>query len=215
MSRWTSWMFVAAFVAQAIVAPDRARADHGGPAAGVAIAPARLDAALRRYASEPSVGSIVTAALEAQAVDPERAQGAMTRARLGGLLPTLRLGARRGLGWDLSAVQGTTERTDLSTGDEVSLEASMTFEVDRLLFAHDEVALLRAEDAMRSTRRELARAVIRLYYERRRLQIERDVAGVYDVERAMRIAEIEAVLDAFTGGRFRRMIAAARRRARR
>ena len=50
------------------------------------------------------------------------------------------------------------------------------------------------------------REVIALYFERRRLQLERDLHGDPELARSVRIAEIEAVLDVFTKGAFGRMI---------
>jgi len=125
-----------------------------------------------------------------------------------GWVPTVRLGVRRGQGWDLSAL--TTEgsdRTNLSTDDELTLSADLTFRLDRLVFSAEEVPLLREERAQEAARIELIRAVIHLYFERRRLILERELEGGADLKRALRISEAAALLDGFTDGAFRRMMA--------
>ena len=53
-----------------------------------------------------------------------------------------------------------------------------------------------------AARRALIREVVGLYFARRRLQLERDLGLASGLDHAVRLAEIEAVLDAITGGWF-------------
>jgi len=53
--------------------------------------------------------------------------------------------------------------------------------------------------------------VVHLYFERRRLQLERDLGGQVEVASELRILEAEALLDVFTNGAFSRMMASASR----
>jgi len=68
-----------------------------------------------------------------------------------------------------------------------------------------------ASQALRTadTRREVESLVIRLYFERRRLKLESLGADDSDMpsgsRRELRIAEVEAELDAVTGGAFTRL----------
>lgn len=189
-----------------------ARAQEAPPAPQPAAR--ELGAALRRLASqEPGVGSVVTAAVAQLRVHPDRVGAAVTRARLSGLLPTVRLGGRRGQGWDHSALlEADRDRSNYSVDDELSLELTVVLPLDRLLFARDEVALLREQRAAEAARAELVRMIIRLYFERRRLILERDLLGRRDLDHVIRIAEITALLDGFTAGGFSRMMAASHRR---
>jgi hypothetical protein len=75
-----------------------------------------------------------------------------------------------------------------------------------VVFRSEEVGLLRQRQAELDARAALVRQVIHLYYERRRLQVERDLDPEPKVARSVRIAEATALLDAFTGGAFQRMI---------
>ncbi len=162
-----------------------------------------LHAALAAYAHEPPVERVVAAALRAADTSPTLAREAARRARLSGWLPTARVGVRRGTGRDL-ALQSTDllDRTNLTTDDSLSLDGALIFRLDRLVFAREEVALLREERALAEERDALVRDVVHLYFERRRLQLERDLLGRTGPAAAVRIAETTALLDALTRGAF-------------
>jgi hypothetical protein len=182
--------------------------DHGASAQSADVTPARVRAALARYRHEPSVDAVVQAAIDAPALDPERARDAAERARLAGLLPRLRAELRRGQGLDLSALQGTTgDRSVWSSDDSLSFAGSLTFQLDRLLFAGEEGSLMRERRQLEERRLEVVTQVVHLYFERRRLQVERDLAGTTEVAIEVRIVEAGALLDVFTNGAFSRMMA--------
>jgi hypothetical protein len=79
---------------------------------------------------------------------------------------------------------------------------TLVFRFDRLVFASEEPALLRERRSLEEARTTLVAQIVALYYERRRLLVERTLVGVPDLEAELRILEIEALLDALTGGRF-------------
>jgi hypothetical protein len=164
-----------------------------------------LEEALAAYAHEPTVERVVAAAVHAAELSPTRAREAAQRARLSGWLPTARAGIRRGTGRDL-ALQSTDllDRTNLTTDDSLSVDAALVFRLDRLVFAREEVPLLREERALVEERDALVRDVVHLYFERRRLQLERDLLGRRGPVETVRIAELTALLDALTRGAFAR-----------
>ena len=126
---------------------------------------------------------------------------------MSGWVPTLRLGARRGRGWDASElVTEDSGRTNLSRDDELTLSAWLSFRLDRLVFAREETALLREERAAEEARGAFVRLIVRLDFERRPLQLQRDLLGVQSLEQELRIQEATALLNAFTEGAFERMI---------
>lgn len=198
-----------AFGASAGATP-RAGAAEPRPAAeqgAAAVTPARLRAALRRYAHEPDVHAVLRAALEAARAEPARAQRLADRARRSGWVPRVSFGVRHDQGRDLSEREyADGDRTSFSTDDGLTLDGSLTFDLGRIVFASQEVSLLREQRALREERAELVETVVRIYYERRRLQLERDLLGRYDLDHTLRIAEAEALLDAFTDGAFGRMM---------
>lgn len=198
--------------------------------------------ALARYRREPSVRELVAAV---HAREASSSEGLADRARLSGWVPTVGLKARRGQQVDLASTTNN-QALRLSTDDDLTLEAALTFDLGRVVFAREEVAIARQAQAERERTSERAREVIALYFERRRLQVERDLLqerarargaaapnedgaepesaparprgrarGEGSLEEAIaardvRIAEIEALLDSFTGGAFRRMMARSR-----
>ncbi len=164
---------------------------------------ARIARALRRYRHEPTIRQLLDAIAADPTLDPERARELARRARRGGWLPTLRVGARRGQQRDLSQSGGTTD-PELSTDDDLTLDASLTFRFDRAAYGPDEVSLAREERTRALELQERARTVVAAYFERRRLQLERDLSGESDVASELRILELEALLDAFTNGAFHR-----------
>jgi hypothetical protein len=139
----------------------------------------------------------------ARSLGPERLRELSRRARLAGLMPQLKLSADRGLKQDLSSsTTAASDRINAAVGDDLSLGATLTFELDRLVFAPEEVRLLSVERWLAADRRKLINDVVRLYFQRRRLLHEQANAGVRDEELADSIAEVEALLDGFTDGKF-------------
>lgn len=165
---------------------------------------AALARARKRFAHEPGVTRIVAAALRAMGRDTSDAMAA--RARAAGWVPRLGLSARRGTAVDLSDSATGADGLRLSTDDDLTLGATLSFELDRVVFRREEVALARERRAHEAARQERTREVVRLYFLRRRLQLEQALGASGRLERALRIAELEAVLDAFTGGAFQRIM---------
>jgi outer membrane protein TolC len=163
---------------------------------------------------EPTIREVLRMALRAaRSLGPERTRELCRRARLAGLVPTLKLSAQRGLQQDLSSSQSLeTDRTNSSQGDDLSLEASLSFELSRLVFASEEVRVLSVERWLVADRRRLIEEVTRLYFQRQRLVRERATAAAPDAELDTAIAEAEALLDAFTEGGFSRAPASGTKR---
>jgi hypothetical protein len=217
-----SWLHASSAVAQP--APSAVQ--------GSAAEQRAVSEAIARYRSEPSVRELVEAM---HAREGSSASELGDRARLSGWVPTVGLKARRGQAVDLAS-SSDDDALKLSTDDDLTLEAALTFDLGRVVFAREEVAIARQVHTEREHAAERVREVIALYFERRRLQVERDLlrergaaeqaigpdepGGAATVTRAprdgtaqaiaardVRIAEIEALLDSFTGGAFRRMMA--------
>lgn len=147
----------------------------------------------------------------AQASDPARTRELARRARLSGLLPTMRVGVSRRLQQDLSATSGTTERTNASLGDDLNLDATLSFDLSRLVFASEEVRLASLDRWLVQDRRKLIEEVVRLYYRRKRLLYERAQAPAADPELEFALAEVEAWLDGLTAGAYGEALRGAKR----
>lgn len=137
-------------------------------------------------------------------LDAAHVRALVRRARLSGLAPTLRLSAERGLKQDLSSsTTSDAERLASAVGDALSLEASLTFDLPRLVFAPEEVRLASVERLFVADQRKLVEEAIHLYFQRHRWLLERRNTAQPSPELEAKIAEAEALLDAMTQGAFR------------
>jgi len=165
------------------------------------VSASEVRAALARQPGEPDVHEVVSAVLRHSGVDPARADAAMERARLAGLLPMVRAGLRQGTGYDFLTRQTDASGTSSLTGtQDLAFIGQLTFRLDRLLYAADERSLLRESRAAAERRLELISEVVRLYFERRRMLVEIALTGETDVEHEARIAEIDALFEVLSGG---------------
>jgi hypothetical protein len=82
----------------------------------------------------------------------------------------------------------------------------VTWDLARLIFSNDELAAQAQTIHMAEIRRDIEVTVSRLYYERRRLGLERLPTGAGErtaaMRREVRLREIESELDASSGGAF-------------
>jgi hypothetical protein len=160
-----------------------------------------VHAALAHQRGEPDVQEVVSAVLRHSQIDPARADAAMERARLSGLLPMVRAGLRQGTGYDfLTRQSDTTGTSSVTSAQDLAFIGQLTFRLDRLLYAADERTLLRESRAAAERRLELIAEIVRLYFERRRLLVEITLTGQTDIEHEARIAEIDALFGVLSGG---------------
>jgi hypothetical protein len=178
--------------------------------------PGPVDPAAMRAlaAADPPIDALRAAATALVGAEPERARSLVDRARLAGWLPELRVRVDRRFSRAESADLGSSAGAPLApvgidSNNDVRYECRATWDLSRIIFNPDELAAhfqaLRTADA----RREVETLVIRLYFERRRLKAESMAADATEVAAGMRlevrIAEIEAELDALTGGAFSKL----------
>jgi hypothetical protein len=179
----------------------------------------RIDPTLWRIlsAADPPVDALRAAASALALTEPDRAHSLVVRARLAGWLPEVRGGFFRRLARAESVDLGATAAGPLTpvgidSDNDVRYELRATWDLSRIVFNPDEIGAhfqaLRSGDA----RREIESLVIRLYFERRRLKAELGAADAIatgmplsGVKLALRVEEIEAELDALTGGAFTRL----------
>ncbi len=162
----------------------------------------RIAEALERYDHEPTPEELLEHVDDDDAFEPDAVRRLVRRARRGGWLPQLRVGVRRGRERDLST---QTTSTRLSTDDDLVFDAGLTMRLDRAVYGPDEVSLAREIRARAEARDARARLMVAAYFERRRLQLERDLLGRDDLATHLRIDELAALLDALTSGAFTRL----------
>jgi hypothetical protein len=186
-------------------APIRLAQVDSGPAlpppAARPVTAADVQRLLNKYRDEPTVQELQDRAVAHASVHPTRVKSLLSRVRTAALLPEFRTRLNKNLSDDRTQTStGTTQYVD----DQLRFEFRITWEFDRLIFDKNEVALARASADLVELRTELVNEVTKLFFERRRLQIELDLDPPRDllarVRNELRIDELTAALDALTGG---------------
>ena len=155
------------------------------------------------------------AAVALALAEPERARSLVARARAAGWLPEMRFRVYRRLGrtegLDYMPGAGTANPVGVDAVDEVRYEWRATVDLSRIVFNPDELQAHYEALRMADARRDIQSLVIRLYFERLRLLQRADGESGTDAGggggggdgvavSGMRVLEIEAELDALTGG---------------
>lgn len=172
----------------------------GGPEAS-RVQPNWLSAALIQAAIRAALRADQASARE------ERLDSLRARARSSAALPELRLGAGRSTDQSvrLSPTTDDPYRYTQAGGADLWLEARVSWQLDRLLFAREELSIERLRDAHFQARAKRARAVVDALFAWQKALLE-----AQDPERSaqeqllaqLRAAHQAALVDALTGGWF-------------
>ncbi len=178
--------------------------------------PARVPAAVLHaaFADDPPIGVLRSAATALALAEPTRAESLIARARWAALLPEVRVRLDRrytrteSLNLEQSATDPLTTPVGVDSINDVRYEWRATWDLARIVFNPDEIGASTHALRMAEVRREIETVVIRLYFERRRLKAEALASDAPDTAPGVRgeihVQEIEAELDALTGGAFSR-----------
>lgn len=168
------------------------------------VAPEVLQRVLARYRYEPTVDQVVAWVLERSARNASRVSSLARRARQRGWVPRVSLQVRHGqaLDWADTEQADTSTRLRVSTDRDLTLSAALVFDLPRLLFAPPEIALHRLQSQHQAAAQRVLPEVIAWYFERRKLQVLRDLGLRTPLEVALRIAELQALLDTATDAAF-------------
>jgi hypothetical protein len=163
----------------------------------------RLPAAVLARLARDTLG----AAFRAQAVSARRSEldGLSARARAAAVLPELRLRVLRSndQSMRLSPTIEDPERYTLDGGDNLVLEASATWRLNRLVFADEEIAVERLElEHERTTERIRARVLERLFDWHRAFTALAGAEPELKDKLELDLIEAEVELDVLTGGWF-------------
>ena len=212
-----TWLTLAALAAYAPLADGQVPPPKGpalpGPALRVPSVLAHEAArVLAGFNGEPDVASVQEAAARFVGAHPERVRSWHGRVRHAAWLPELRVRVQKGYEDDLLATANGHSR---ATDDNLVLELQARWRFDRLLFDRNELLVSREATLLADLRREVTAEVTRLYFQRRRLQVEQrltpDAPLRVHARRALQLEELTAELDALTGGFFRKALGAVAR----
>ncbi len=190
--------------------PER-REDAGAPRAGAS--PADVEQVLARYRDEPSVQEVQERAMRYAEIHPELIDAWRRRSSYSAILPQLRVTYRRNVEEDTRLIEqpGNPDRWQWDWDDDHQVTTVARWDLDDLIFNTDELRVSSESVRLVRLREGVLNQVTKLYFERRRLQIERDLAPTHDVaaavRREMRLHELTAQIDAMTGGWFSEQLA--------
>jgi competence ComEA-like helix-hairpin-helix protein len=163
---------------------------------------------LQRYAAEPSVREVQQQAIEYMRVHPEVVDSWRVRARTNALAPRLTTTGQGTLNDDRRTVEKPGDPTIVSIDNDRSgrLTIGAIWDLDRLIFEPAEMAVARESVRIANLRDRVLDEVTRRYFERRRLQVDLELAPPKDladrVKKELRLQELTADIDAATGGWF-------------
>ena len=166
----------------------------------------------KNFNKEPDILEVHRLAIHYADVHNTKIDRWKKQARMKALLPTLSAGVDRTstelLHWD------TGQNPDiLAKGrDFLDWDASVSWDLSDLVWSTDQTTIDSRAKLMVEMRENILDQITRLYFERRRLQME--LLAMNDpakFEKQMRIEELTALIDALTGGEFSRKIDERRR----
>lgn len=170
--------------------------------------PAAVKKLLSRYKEEPSVRGVQEAAMRYAEVHPELIQSWRTRSRLAALGPQIRGEYRYVYSIDQRGREGggTAPTLQDDEGYEHRPTARAQWDLDRLIFNPDELRVSNEIVDLVRLRESVLDQVTKIYFERRRLQVDLDLTPPKDiagrVRKELRLQELVADMDSLTGGYF-------------
>lgn len=178
------------------------------------ICDAQNGAVERDERGEPTVRAVQQAALRYAALSPEIFKGMRTRSRAQAALPQLTVRVTKDLdtedrsltryGESDSALPQNISAT-ITNGDDLQLYAEARWKLSESVFNYQETAVMRENRYSAKERQKLLQTVTQVYFERKRalIKLKPTKPGSEAAELAkLKIAQIEAELDALTGGWF-------------
>jgi hypothetical protein len=171
-------------------------------------------AEIERYFSfEPSIREVQELAVEYAEVHPDKIKKWRKQAQMRAIAPSLSAGIDRSttemFHWDTGSNPDNLQR-----GREfLDWDVGFSWNLGDLIWNNDQTSIDSRSKLMVELREDVLDQVTRIYFERRRIQVDligQDHAqAVQKIEQQMRLAELTAIIDGFTGGKFSRRISAA------
>ena len=163
-----------------------------------------------RFKQEPRIQDVQKMAIEYGETSPEKIKSWRKSASKQAWLPTLSTGINRSASemyhWD----SGPNPDNLLKGKDFLDWDVSLSWNLGELVWNNDQTSIDSRSKLMVELRQDILDQVTRLYFERRRTQIEifsgESLSNQEQLDKEMRIEELTALLDGFTGGKFSQKI---------
>lgn len=165
------------------------------------------------FAHEPGIEKVHQWAVEYADVHPDKVESWRRLSKRRAWLPDVSIGLDHGQDWNRSdTIYGSSSGggathigpDDKSYGSDMGVDLNLSWDLGDLVWSTDQTTIDSRSKLMVELREEILDQVTRLYFERRRLQVETlnhqiDTDGIHQ---QLRIDELTALLDAYTDGEF-------------
>ncbi len=168
----------------------------------------QVEEALAMFSHEPSIEEIREAAIVYAEVHPAKIEKWRKAASKRAWLPDLRVAYDRNRDWQSSTYFYSTSSQkytddDITSGKDNGWSVSLTWELGDIVWNNDQTSIDSRSRLMVQLRDDVLNEVTRLYFERRRLQVEAFLSEPQDIadkiENELRLQELTASIDAITG----------------
>ena len=169
---------------------------------------AAVDEDIKRIQQEPTIQDVHRMVIEYADVSPEKINDWKGKARMKSLLPDFSVGFNRA-GTDLFHWNTGANPDQLQKGREyLNWDVSLSWDFSDLIWSSDQTSIDSRAKLMVELREDLLSQVTRVYFERRRVQlamfkakqVSAEEGDFYDQQ--LRLAELTAIIDAMTGGKY-------------
>ena len=165
---------------------------------------------MQNFSAEPTFREVQEAAIEYAEVNPEKIAKWRKAARTKALLPTLSFGVQKDISNELHWDSGTNPDTLVigPDGQSTGWDITCSWDLGKLIWNDDQTSIDTRSKLMVELRNDIIDETTRLYFERRRIQVELIENPPKDlnkhVDKELRIQELTANIDGMTGGYFSR-----------
>ncbi|MBP9854365.1 MAG: hypothetical protein KBD53_05820 [Candidatus Omnitrophica bacterium] len=170
------------------------------------------------FKNEPSIGEVQDLAIGYAEVHPDKIKEWRRKAQNKAWVPSLDIGVDGGKSFSHGdSVYGSSSGggshyvgpDDKSAAEDLGWDVSLSWDLADVIWSSDQTTIDSRSKLMVELREDILNQVTRLYYERRRLQMElaqapSDASIILD--QTMRVEELTAMIDGLTGGGFSRRI---------
>jgi len=172
------------------------------------------------YRQEPTINEVHQLVIDYAEVNREKIINWRRQARRKAWLPDLDIGVDSDRDWSSSdSIWGSYSSggqhyigpDDKTRGEDFGWDVSLSWDLGDLVWSTDQTTIDSRSKLMVELREDILNEVTRLYFERRRIQIELGLGDISEfqmkIDKKMRIDELTALIDALTGGGFSKKIA--------
>ena len=176
-----------------------------------------VEEVLGHFSGEPDVGAVQAMAMSYTKTNPELVEGWLKASKTAFGLPAVTLSYDKDLDdyntWNYVDLDGNGEvETDefqlynSRADDDDSFGVRLAWRLDKIVMSSERIRVINEAQDIVKLRDKVLEDVTRLYFDRRRLQVEQLLSPAGDLrsqlKNELRLQELTANIDALTGGRF-------------